>query len=157
MDEALILQIERELAAIAKQILKVEMNAVAVETAIAGRGTYRGYSGEDVFLKNNLRVVQKEMIKQLRRKERNLKSRKYQLITKGTANSGEEGNNIRLQVLWFRISWDCEHLYDGFFSTASERNSGWSYVGTNSLHSYDELFQVSVLRTLLLNVENMRY
>lgn len=82
-------ELEKELAAVSKQIGKVEMNAVAVEDAIAGHGTYRGYSGEDVFLRHNLRVVQREMVKQLRRKERDLKSRKRQLVSRMGTRSGE--------------------------------------------------------------------
>lgn len=81
MGDPTIQEIEKELAAVVKQIGKVETNASAVEAAIAGHGTYRGYSGEDVFLKNNLRVVQKEMMKQLQRKQKGLITKKHQLLS----------------------------------------------------------------------------
>ena len=73
-------QVESELDDVAHQVMKVQANSAAVEAAIAGKGTYRGYSGEDVFLKNNLWAVQKEMLKQLKRKERKLAQQKEQLL-----------------------------------------------------------------------------
>lgn len=75
-------EVRVEIAAVVKQIDRVEFNSNAVEAAIAGKGTYRGYSGEDVFLKSNLRVVQREMMKQLRRRERSLTHRKRRLEAK---------------------------------------------------------------------------
>lgn len=81
-------EIEKELAAVSKQIEKVEMNAAAVEAAIAGVGTYRGYSGEDVFLKHNLRVVQQIMVKQLRGKERGFQNQRRQLLSQLATDSG---------------------------------------------------------------------
>lgn len=72
-------EVRVEIAGVVKQIGRVEFNSNAVEAAIAGKGTYRGYSGEDVFLKSNLRVVQREMMKQLRRRERSLTHRKRKL------------------------------------------------------------------------------
>lgn len=80
MAEATLQQVQVELDDIIKQIVKVQANSTAVEAAIAGKGTYRGYSGEDVFLKHNLWAVQKEMMKQLRRQERKLVKQKVQLL-----------------------------------------------------------------------------
>lgn len=81
-DHASLREVRVEIAAVVKQIDRVEFNSNAVEAAIAGKGTYRGYSGEDVFLKSNLRVVQREMMKQLRRTERSLTHRKRRLEAK---------------------------------------------------------------------------
>lgn len=81
-DDASLREVHVAIAAVMKQINRVECNSNAVEAAIAGKGTYRGYSGEDVFLKSNLRIVQKEMMKQLRRRERSLKHRKRGLEAK---------------------------------------------------------------------------
>lgn len=80
MAEAKLEKVESELDDVVKQVAKVVANSNAVEAAIAGKGTYRGYSGEDVFLKNNLWAVQKEMLKQLRRKQRKLVKQKQQLL-----------------------------------------------------------------------------
>lgn len=80
MSDSKLQQVQRELDDVAKQVIKVQANSAAVEAAIAGKGTYRGYSGEDVFLKNNLWAVQKEMLKQLKRKERKLAKQKVQLL-----------------------------------------------------------------------------
>lgn len=87
-------EIEKELASIENQIVKVEANSLAVDNAIAGRGTYRGYSGEDCFLKDNLRVVQREMMKQLKRKARGLNCRKRQLLTRAASVSSAPGTCI---------------------------------------------------------------
>ncbi|CAM9893904.1 unnamed protein product [Ectocarpus sp. 6 AP-2014] len=73
-------QLQLEIDDVSKQVTKVLINSSAVEAAIAGKGTYRGYSGEDVFLKHNLWAVQKEMLKQLRRRERKLAKQKLQLL-----------------------------------------------------------------------------
>lgn len=73
-------QLQIELDDVGKQIVKVLANSSSVEAAIAGNGTYRGYSGEDVFLKHNLWAVQKEMMKQLRRQQRKLEKQKAQLL-----------------------------------------------------------------------------
>lgn len=73
-------QVEIELDDVATQIMEVQANSEAVEAAIAGKGTYRGYSGEDVFLTHNLSVVQKEILKQLKRKERTLAKQKVHLL-----------------------------------------------------------------------------
>lgn len=73
-------QLQVEIDDVAKQIVKVLANSTAVEAAIAGNGTYRGYSGEDVFLKHNLWAVQREMMKQLRRQQRKLEKQKSQLL-----------------------------------------------------------------------------
>lgn len=75
-------EVEKELVGVQRQLAKVEANSRAVDAAIAGQGTYRGYSGEDCFLKDNLRVVQKEMLKQLRRKERGLDRRRQELLAR---------------------------------------------------------------------------
>lgn len=80
MSEASLQRVQVELDEIVNQIVKVQANSTAVEAAIAGKGTYRGYSGEDVFLKHNLWAVQKEMLKQLRRQERKLVKEKVQLL-----------------------------------------------------------------------------
>lgn len=79
IDGAKLQEVQAEIDAVVKQIKRVEFNSNAVEAAIAGHGTYRGYSGEDVFLKNNLSVVQKEMMKQLKRKERSLTHKRQKL------------------------------------------------------------------------------
>lgn len=73
-------EVQAEMEALSRQIRKVEANTDAVEAAIAGRGTFRGYYGEDVFLKHNLRTVQREMMKQLRRQERKLVIRRSTLL-----------------------------------------------------------------------------
>lgn len=73
-------QLQLEIDDVTKQIMKVLANSSSVEAAIAGNGTYRGYSGEDVFLKHNLWAVQKEMMKQLRRQQRKLEKQKAQLL-----------------------------------------------------------------------------
>lgn len=54
---------------------KVQADSAAVEAAIEGKGTYRGFSGEDVFLKEHLCVFRKDMLKQLKRKEQQLLQR----------------------------------------------------------------------------------
>lgn len=76
VDGAKLQEVLAEIDAVSNQINRVEFNSSAVEAAIAGHGTYRGYSGEDVFLKNNLSVVQKEMMKQLKRRKRGLMNQK---------------------------------------------------------------------------------
>lgn len=91
MGEPELKEIEKELTSIEKQIDNVEANSVAVDNAIAGRGTYRGYSGEDCFLKDNLRVVQREMMKQLKRKARGLNYRKRQLLTRAASANSAPG------------------------------------------------------------------
>ncbi|CAM9143068.1 unnamed protein product [Ectocarpus sp. 4 AP-2014] len=78
--DAQLQQLQLEIDDVSKQVTKVLINSSAVEAAIAGKGTYRGYSGEDVFLKHNLWAVQKEMLKQLRRRERKLEKQKLQLL-----------------------------------------------------------------------------
>lgn len=80
MSDSTLQQVESELDDVAKQVAKVQASSAAVEAAIAGKGTYRGYSGEDVFLKHNLWAVQKEMLKQLKRKESKLAKQKVQLL-----------------------------------------------------------------------------
>lgn len=93
-------QLQAELDNVAKQIIKVLANSTAVEAAIAGNGTYRGYSGEDVFLKHNLWAVQKEMMKQLRRQERRLEKQKAQLLQQASpAVGGEDPPSSCLCVL----------------------------------------------------------
>lgn len=78
--EAMLRQIQGAIEDVEKEVAKVLANSAAVEAAIAGTGTFRGYSGEDVFLRHNLWTVQKEMLKQLRRKERKLAKQKLQLL-----------------------------------------------------------------------------
>lgn len=80
MSDSRLQQVQSELDDVAKQVMKVQANSAAVEAAIAGKGTYRGYSGEDVFLKHNLWAVQKEMLKHLKRKERELAKQKVYLL-----------------------------------------------------------------------------
>lgn len=82
MEEPELKKVEKELSGVKRQLAKVEANTRAVDAAIAGQGTYRGYSGEDCFLKDNLRVVQKEMLKQLRRKERGLDRLRRELMAR---------------------------------------------------------------------------
>lgn len=65
-------ELQLEIEQVMKQIRKVQVNSDSVEAAIAGRGTYRGYSGEDVFLKNNLRLVQAQKMTQLQQRQRQL-------------------------------------------------------------------------------------
>lgn len=77
-------EIQAEMDAVAKQIVKVDANSRAVEAAISGQASFRGYSGEDVFLKNNLQAVQKEMMKQLRRREQSLANQKRELLKRAT-------------------------------------------------------------------------
>lgn len=80
MSDSQLQQIQSELDHVAQEVMEVQANSAAVEAAIAGKGTYRGYSGEDVFLKHNLWPFQKEMLKQLKLKEKNLAKQKLQLL-----------------------------------------------------------------------------
>lgn len=89
-DNTKLQQLQAKLDDVAKQIIKVLANSTAVEAAIAGNGTYRGYSGEDVFLKHNLWAVQKEMMKELRRQERKLEKQKAQLLQQTSPAVGGE-------------------------------------------------------------------
>lgn len=91
MEEPELKKVEKELSGVKRQLAKVEANTRAVDAAIAGQGTYRGYSGEDCFLKDNLRVVQKEMLKQLRRKERGLDRLRRELMARvGVPTAGQD-------------------------------------------------------------------
>lgn len=91
-------QLQVEIDDVAKQMIKVLANSTAVEAAIAGNGTYRGYSGEDVFLKHNLWAVQKEMMKQLRRQQRKLEKQKSQLLQQASPAPPTAGGEGPLRV-----------------------------------------------------------
>lgn len=80
--------LQAEIDAVAKQMQKVEANSKAVESAIVVKGTFRGYRGEDLFLKHNLGTVQEEMMKQLMRKQKGLDNRRRELL--GRCGSGSE-------------------------------------------------------------------
>ncbi len=105
MAEASLQHVQDELDEIVNQIVKVQANSTAVEAAIAGKGTYRGYSGEDVFLKHNLWAVQKEMLKQLRRQERKLVKEKVQLLQ--TISPQQFTSGIGERHAWIASAGDC--------------------------------------------------
>lgn len=85
-DGANIQELQKEIDAVSKQMQKVEANSKAVESAIVVEGTFRGYRGEDLFLKHNLGTVQEEMMKQLMRKQKRLNIRRRELL--GHCGSG---------------------------------------------------------------------
>ena len=86
--------LQAEIDAVAKQMQTVEANSKAVESAIVAKGTFRGYHGEDLFLKHNLGTVQAEMVKQLLRRDRGLNVQKRELLDRLGPDAAAVGGEL---------------------------------------------------------------